>query len=87
MAGFLPNILNVYFPGTSAEHIVTKLDILGVAVSSGSACRTRALLASHVIQALGFSKERARQSVRFSFGRQTKKVSIDAALKKIKIVF
>lgn len=85
--GFLPNILNVYFPGTSAEHLVTKLDILGVAVSSGSACHTRALRASRVIQALGFSKERAGQSIRFSFGRPTAKTHIEAALKKIKRAF
>ncbi len=86
-AQFLPHILNVYFPGVSAEHLITKLDILGVAVSSGSACRSRALEASHVIQALGFSKDRALQSIRFSFGRPTTRTFLDAALKKIKTAF
>ncbi|OGZ52730.1 MAG: hypothetical protein A3B25_00855 [Candidatus Ryanbacteria bacterium RIFCSPLOWO2_01_FULL_48_26] len=81
---FLPNILNVYFPEMSAEYLITKLDFLGVAVSSGSACHTRAAQPSHVLTALGFSKEKAGQCVRFSFGRPTKKIHIDAALKKIK---
>ncbi|MEK7507804.1 MAG: cysteine desulfurase family protein [Patescibacteria group bacterium] len=80
----LPNILNVYFPETNAEHLITKLDLLGVAVSSGSACHTRASQSSHVLEALGFSKEHARQCIRFSFGRPTTQAHIAAALKKIK---
>ncbi len=82
----LPNILNVSFPGLEAQDIITRLDLNGVAVSSGSACRSRALEASHVIVAMGFSKERAKSSIRFSLGRLTNKKEIDsarAALKKI----
>src|SRR5258708_2568781 len=68
----LPNILNVYFPGREAQTLLTKLDLAGLAVSSGSACRSRALTASYVIEALGYSKNRAKSSIRFSFGRGTK---------------
>jgi cysteine desulfurase len=69
----LPNILNVYFPGHAAEDMVMKLDLAGVAISAGSACRSRALGPSYVVEALGHSKERARSSLRFSLGRQTTK--------------
>lgn len=69
----LPNILNIYFPCRAAEDMVVKLDLAGVAVSAGSACRARALGSSYVIEALGYSKERARSSLRFSLGRQTTK--------------
>ncbi len=90
----LPNILNVYFPGRDAQDILTRLDMQGIAASSGSACRSRALDPSHVIMALGrshgsdfgssSSKNRAKESVRFSFGRPTAKKEIDAALAVLK---
>ncbi len=80
---FLPNILNVYFPGQSAEQLITRLDLLGVAVSSGSACHARASQPSYVLEALGFSKEKAQHCIRFSFGRQTTQAHISLALKKI----
>jgi cysteine desulfurase len=72
----LPNFLNVYIPGHAAEDMVVKLDLKGVAVSAGSACRSRALQSSYVIEALGYSKERARSSIRFSLGRQTDKAEV-----------
>jgi cysteine desulfurase len=72
----LPNILNVYIPGRTAEDMVVKLDLAGVAVSAGSACRARAMVSSYVIEALGYSKERAKSSLRFSLGRQTTKNEI-----------
>lgn len=77
----LPNILNVYFPDYKAEEIMVGLDLAGVAVSSGSACSSRAAKASHVVAALGYSEERARRSVRFSLGRPTTIKEIDATIK------
>src|SRR3989344_763097 len=38
---FLPNILNIYFPNQNAQDLLTKLDLNGITVSSGSACSTR----------------------------------------------
>jgi len=80
----LPNIVNVYFPGYEAQDILTRLDLEGIAASSASACRSRALDASYVITALGYSKERAKASIRFSIGRPTTKREIDTALKVLK---
>lgn len=76
----LPNILNVYFPKHEAQFLLTKLDLAGVAASSGSACRSRALQSSYVIEALGYSKERAKRSIRFSLGRPTMKEEIRKAI-------
>ncbi|MCX7589755.1 MAG: cysteine desulfurase [Patescibacteria group bacterium] len=77
----LPNILNIYFPNKSSDELITKLDLAGVAVSSGSACKSRSLEPSHVLLNCGFSKERAMQSIRISLGRFTTKDEIDKALK------
>jgi len=80
----LPNILNIYFPGHKAQDLLTKFDLLGLAASSGSACRARAVASSHVIEALGYSKERVMSSVRLSLGRPTTKKEIACALRIIK---
>ena len=77
----MPNLLNVYFPGYEAQDILTRLDLAGIAASSGSACRSRAFESSYVIEALGYAKERARSSVRFSLGRFTSAGDIAAAIK------
>ena len=77
----LPNILNICFPGYRAEELLIKFDEAGIAVSAGSACQSRSAKSSHVLQALGFSEERARSSIRFSFGRLTEEREIKEALK------
>ena len=76
----IPNVLNVYFPGREAQDILTRLDLEGIAVSSGSACRARAIEASYVIAAMGYPKERAKASIRFSLGRPTAKKEIEKTL-------
>jgi cysteine desulfurase len=81
----LPNILNVCFTGHRSEDLLVKFDLAGLAVSAGSACRGRANRPSHVISALGYPRERALGSIRFSLGRPTTKKEVDAALKIIKM--
>ena len=76
-----PHILNIYFPGLAAQDLLTRFDRAGLAASSGSACRSRAVESSYVIEALGYSKDRAAQSIRFSLGKGTTKREIVAAAK------
>ncbi|MDD3717853.1 MAG: cysteine desulfurase family protein [Actinomycetota bacterium] len=52
------------------EGMLLFLDQQGVAVSSGSACTSRALKGSHVLDACGIPAERAQGSILFSFGLQ-----------------
>ena len=73
----LPNNLNVYFPGRKAQDLLIALDINGIAASSGSACSAHTTEPSRVIMELGHSRERAMSSLRFTLGRQTKRVDID----------
>ncbi|MEO8352931.1 MAG: cysteine desulfurase NifS [Chthoniobacteraceae bacterium] len=65
----LPNTTNLAFESVDAEGMLMLLDQAGVCCSSGSACTTGSVHASHVLKAMGFSDERARSSLRFSFGR------------------
>jgi cysteine desulfurase len=73
------HILNVFFPGHAAQDLLTRFDRMGLAASSGSACRSRAVESSYVIEALGYGKPRAASSVRFSLGKGTTKRDIVAA--------
>lgn len=76
-----PHILNTYFPGHAAQDLLTRFDRAGLAVSSGSACHSRATESSYVIKALGYDKARAGSSIRFSLGKETTKKEVVAAAK------
>ncbi len=65
----VPSIINVSFPGTNVEQLLTNFDLSGVAASSGSACTAGSVEPSHVLSAMyGEGDERTVNSVRFSFG-------------------
>lgn len=80
------HILNVYFPGRAAQDLLTRFDRAGLAVSSGSACRSRAVTSSYVIESLWYDKARAASSIRFSLGKETTRWQISAAVKTIKTI-
>lgn len=65
----LPNTSNLQFAGLSAEALVIALDMKGMSVSTGAACSSGSVEPSHVLLAMGLTREQARSSVRFSFGR------------------
>lgn len=72
----LPNTSNLAFEGVDTEALLILLDEEGVCASSGSACLSGAPEPSHVLRAMGFSKERAKSSVRFSFGAENSRQEI-----------
>ena len=75
----LPGNLNVSFEGIDGEALLVSLD--DVAVSSGAACT--AAEPSHVLTALGVSKDRALASLRFGIGRNTTPAEVDYAAAKV----
>lgn len=79
MAARLPGNLNVSFEGIDGEALLVSLD--DIAVSSGAACT--AAEPSHVLVALGLSKDRALASVRFGIGRGTTAEDVDYAAAKV----
>lgn len=75
-----PKHVNVTVMDADGEGLLLNLDLLGVAVSSGSACSSGSLEPSHVLLAIGRSREEAKASVRFSLGRYTTEAEVDQAV-------
>jgi cysteine desulfurase len=74
------NTSNIRFDGIDSEPLLIALDLKGFAVSSGSACSSGATEPSHVLAAIGLTREQARSSVRFSLGRPNTAEQIDALI-------
>jgi cysteine desulfurase len=77
----LPNTSCIAVPGVKAETLVIGLDLAGVAVSSGSACSSGKVEASHVLSAMGVPEEIAQGAIRVSLGFATKRDDIENFLK------
>jgi cysteine desulfurase len=75
----VPNTLNVSLPGLSAELLLVRLDLAGVAASAGAACASGAREPSHVLRAMGMPEERISSALRFSLGRGTTADDVDRA--------
>jgi cysteine desulfurase len=73
-----PNTANISFDGVEGEALVVALDLAGFAVSTGAACSSGAVHASHVLTAMGLSTARAKGSLRFSLGRANTEEQVDA---------
>jgi cysteine desulfurase len=81
----LANNLNVSFAFVEGESLLMGVHNT-VALSSGSACTSAALEASHVLKALGLSEEQARSSIRFGISRFTTRAEIDRVVDKLEVV-
>jgi cysteine desulfurase len=81
----LPNTTNICFAGIEGEAMVIALDLRGFAVSSGSACSSGAVEPSHVLLAMGLSREDARSSIRFSLGPGNTAEQVDALIEAVAV--
>jgi cysteine desulfurase len=73
-----PQNVNITFDYVEGESITLHLDMRGFAVSTGSACFSRSLQASHVILGIGGDPERAHGSLRITFGRFNTMKEVDS---------
>ena len=80
----LPSNANFSFENVSGEALLYNLDLKNIAVSNGSACTAGTIEPSHVLLAIGESKESAKSAVRFTFGEENTVKEIDYAVKVLK---
>ncbi|SDM99941.1 cysteine desulfurase family protein [Sediminibacillus halophilus] len=80
----VPAIVNISFPGTNVEALLTNFDLSGVAASSGSACTAGSIEPSHVLSAMfGKGDDRTTNSIRFSFGLANTKENAEEAAERV----
>ena len=83
VAGSAPRIATIAcyrMPGVPGAAQMMQLDLAGIAVTAGSACASGSLKTSHVLTAMGWPEEKAREVIRVSFGPQTRASDVDALL-------
>ncbi len=85
-ARILPNTLMVRFQGCRGDDLVVALDVAGVMVSTGSACASGKQGVSHVIEAMGYVPEQAREVLRFSLDWATSEDDIRSAAECVRTV-
>ena len=76
----LPNNANLRFSYIEGESLILGLDMLGIQVSSGSACTSKTLEPSHVLLATGLAHEEAHGSLVFTMGKQNSEEDMNYVL-------
>ena len=78
--------LSLSFPEKDGEAILHRLDLLGISISTGSACDSKNTHISHVLYAIGLEERYAKGTIRISLGHQNTEQDVQtiiAALKRI----
>lgn len=73
----ISNNINISFENVDGETLLQNLDLIGICVSSGSACSSGSLAPSHVLLALGLDKATAKSSIRVSLNKYNTKEELD----------
>ncbi|HHT9107958.1 MAG TPA: cysteine desulfurase family protein, partial [Candidatus Wunengus sp. YC64] len=79
----LPGNLSLCLEYIEGESVLLFLDMQGIAISSGSACTSRSLKASHVIMATGVDAALAQGTVLFSLGIDNSESDVKYVLEKL----
>jgi cysteine desulfurase len=90
VAGTVPRIATISayrMPGVPGASQMMQFDLAGIAVSAGSACASGSLKTSHVLTAMGWSEDKAREVIRVSFGPGTNEGHIHALLGEWRALF
>lgn len=82
----VPHIVHVSFPGCRADVLLMRLDLAGIACSTGSACSSGSLLPSPVLEAMGLPPERLHSAIRFSFSHLNTPEEIRTAVQRVAAV-
>ncbi len=82
----LPGLLSLSFAGKDGEAILHRMDLMGICISTGSACNSHSTEISHVLRAIGLDEDLARGTVRISLGKHNTLDDVEgiaSALRKI----
>ena len=77
----VPNTLHVSFAQVDGNFLLQRLDMMGLCVSSGSACASGSPEPSPVLTAMGLTGDRVRGAMRFSLGYASTEADVDETLR------
>lgn len=83
---YLPGLLSIAFPGYEGEMLLHRMDLMGISVSTGSACNSVDMEISHVLHAVNLDESYANGTIRISLGKNNTEDDVDqicSAIKKI----
>lgn len=82
----MPHVVNIAFPQVNHDLLLTKLDLAGVAVSTGSACTAGTVEPSHVLESLyGVDSPKLKENIRVSFSELNTFEEVDEFVEKLKL--
>lgn len=84
--GRVPINANLRFPGVEGKALLQALDLKGICASSGSACTAGSVNPSHVLLAMGLSKEEAGSSLRLTLGRDNTEEQIAYVIEQLSLL-
>ena len=73
----IPGNMSLSFKGADGEMLLHRLDLIGICVSTGSACDSKNTQISHVLQAIKLDEDYARGTIRVSLGRDNTEDDVD----------
>lgn len=82
----LPGLISLSFSGADGEAILHRMDLMGISISTGSACNSVNTEISHVLKAIQLEETLAKGTIRISLGRNNTEEDVDfivAALAKV----
>lgn len=82
----LPGLLSLSFDGKDGEAILHRMDLMGISISTGSACDSKSTEISHVLKSIHVPKNLAKGTIRISLGKNNTEEDIEViatALRKI----
>lgn len=82
----IPGTASLSFKNVDGEMLLHRLDLMGIAIATGSACNSKQTVLSHVIKAIGIPSEYANGTIRITLGTENTAEQIDkiiAAIKRI----
>ena len=76
----LPGLISLSFAGFSGEAILHRMDLMGISISTGSACDSVNTEISHVLKAIRLDERLAKGTIRISLGKDNREEDVDGIL-------
>jgi cysteine desulfurase len=73
----LPGLISLSFPGADGEAILHRMDLMGISISTGSACDSTNTAISHVLQAIKLNETFSKGTIRISLGKRNTEEEVD----------